>query len=277
MTTTHLYTDRSSVNTISTPRPGDEPAGHRRPAPRHGALGAARDLPRRGPAWQDALAPAPRDHPQEDPHVKFRVDRDVLADAVAWAARSLPGPSERPGAGRPAHRGQRRRAWCSPPSTTRPRPAPRSPPRSADEGRALVSGRLLADICRSLPGQAGRDGPRRRPGLADLRLGPVQPADDAGRGLPHAARRCRRPPAPCNSDVVRPRRRPGRHRRRPRRHAAGADRRPHRDRRLDDRAAGHRPVPALPPRARPGTPHTPDESRRRPGARPRCSATPPSR
>ena len=80
------------------------------------------------------------------------------------------------------------RAWCSPPSTTRPRPAPRSSAEVSDEGRALVSGRLLADICRSLPGQAGRDGARRRPRLADLRLGPVQPADDAGRGLPDAAR-----------------------------------------------------------------------------------------
>ena len=35
---------------------------------------------------------SPHDSPPlEGPnHVKFRVDRDVLADAVAWAARSLP-------------------------------------------------------------------------------------------------------------------------------------------------------------------------------------------
>ena len=36
---------------------------------------------------------------QEAKTVKFRVERDVLAEAVAWAARSLPAPPERPGAG----------------------------------------------------------------------------------------------------------------------------------------------------------------------------------
>ena len=97
--------------------------------------------------------------------MKFRVDRDVLADAVAWAARSLPGPPQRPRPRRPADRGRPRRAWCS--STLRLRdlrPGRRSPAEVADEGRALVTGRLLADICRSLPGQAGRGGHRRRPG-----------------------------------------------------------------------------------------------------------------
>ena len=54
------------------------------------------------------------------------------------------------------------RAWCSRPSTTRP---PRATLKAevSDEGRALVSGRLLADICRSLPDKPVDmvlDGPR---------------------------------------------------------------------------------------------------------------------
>ena len=47
--------------------------------------------------------------------------------------------------------------------------------------------------------QAGRDGARRLPGLADLRLGAVQPPDDAGRGLPDACPTCRPRPAPCRA------------------------------------------------------------------------------
>jgi len=61
--------------------------------------------------------------------VKFRVERDVLADAVAWAARSLVL------------------------STFDYETSARAtiPADVSAEGRALVSGRLLADICRSLP------------------------------------------------------------------------------------------------------------------------------
>ena len=64
-------------------------------------------------------------------------------------------PAERPGARRPADRGRRPRrrdqACSSRRSTTRPRPARPSTPTSATRAPALVSGRLLADICRSLP------------------------------------------------------------------------------------------------------------------------------
>src|SRR5690606_37853411 len=40
-------------------------------------------------AWQDSRPPTNTTNPEER-RVKFRVERDVFADAVAWAARSLP-------------------------------------------------------------------------------------------------------------------------------------------------------------------------------------------
>ena len=87
--------------------------------------------------------------------MKFRVERDVLADAVAWAARNLPvrpsvpvlaglliETSAEPGAGE----GLVLSSFDYETSARATIPADVS-----DEGRALVSGRLLADICRSLP------------------------------------------------------------------------------------------------------------------------------
>jgi DNA polymerase-3 subunit beta len=88
--------------------------------------------------------------------VKFRVERDVLADAVAWAARSLPVRPSAPvlagllietdaeladGAG-----GLVLSTFDYETSARATLPADVS-----EEGSALVSGRLLADICRSLP------------------------------------------------------------------------------------------------------------------------------
>jgi DNA polymerase-3 subunit beta len=82
--------------------------------------------------------------------VKFRVDRDVLADAVAWAARSLPvRPSAPVLAGlliEASHDGLVLSTFDYETSARATLSA-----EVADEGRALVSGRLLADICRSLP------------------------------------------------------------------------------------------------------------------------------
>jgi DNA polymerase III subunit beta len=84
--------------------------------------------------------------------VKFRVERDVLADAVAWAARSLPvRPSVPVLAGllietSPDGDGLVLSTFDYETSARATIPADIS-----DEGRALVSGRLLADICRSLP------------------------------------------------------------------------------------------------------------------------------
>ena len=92
--------------------------------------------------------------------MKFRVERDVLADAVAWAARSLPvRPSVPVLAGLLIEAGAAGGDDASGPgeglqlSTFDYETSARAT-LSADvsaEGRALVSGRLLADICRSLP------------------------------------------------------------------------------------------------------------------------------
>ncbi len=82
--------------------------------------------------------------------MKFRVERDVLADAVAWAARSLPvRPSAPVLAGlliETTDNGLTLSTFDYETSARATVPADVS-----DEGKALVSGRLLADICRSLP------------------------------------------------------------------------------------------------------------------------------
>ncbi len=91
--------------------------------------------------------------------MKFRVERDVLADAVAWTARALPIRPSAPvlagllieagsfedGAGAGGDGLQL--------STFDYETSARATLNAdvSEEGRALVSGRLLADICRSLP------------------------------------------------------------------------------------------------------------------------------
>jgi DNA polymerase III subunit beta len=82
--------------------------------------------------------------------VKFRVERDALADAVAWAARSLPlRPSVPVLAGLLVETGEEGLVLSGFDYETSARVT--VPAEVADEGRALVSGRLLADISRSLP------------------------------------------------------------------------------------------------------------------------------
>jgi DNA polymerase III subunit beta len=81
--------------------------------------------------------------------VKIRVERDVLADAVAWTARALPA---RPTV--PVLAGMRLQASAelTLSSFDYDVSAQASVPVTAEEeGSALVSGRLLAEICRSLP------------------------------------------------------------------------------------------------------------------------------
>ena len=82
--------------------------------------------------------------------MKFRVDRDVLADAVAWAARSLPvRPSAPVLAGLLIDAGDAGLVLSTFDYETSARATLTA--EVSDEGRVLVSGRLLADICRSLP------------------------------------------------------------------------------------------------------------------------------
>jgi DNA polymerase-3 subunit beta len=84
--------------------------------------------------------------------VKFSVERDVLTDAVAWAARSLPvRPSVPVLAGLLIETNDTGDGLVL--STFDYETSARAtvPASIQDEGKALVSGRLLADICRSLP------------------------------------------------------------------------------------------------------------------------------
>jgi DNA polymerase-3 subunit beta len=87
---------------------------------------------------------------QEEPEVKFRVERDVFADAVAWAARSLPvRPSSPVLAGLLIEASDSGLVLSTFDYETSARADLTA--EVSDEGSALVSGRLLADICRSLP------------------------------------------------------------------------------------------------------------------------------
>lgn len=82
--------------------------------------------------------------------MKFRVERDVLADAVAWAARSLPvRPSVPVLAGLLIEAGEEGLILSTFDYETSARATLNAD--VSEHGRALVSGRLLADICRSLP------------------------------------------------------------------------------------------------------------------------------
>jgi DNA polymerase-3 subunit beta len=82
--------------------------------------------------------------------VKFRVERDVFADAVAWAARSLPvRPSSPVLAGLLIEASDAGLVLSTFDYETSARATLSA--EVSDEGKALVSGRLLADICRSLP------------------------------------------------------------------------------------------------------------------------------
>jgi DNA polymerase III subunit beta len=83
--------------------------------------------------------------------VKFRVDRDVLAEAVAWTARSIP---TRPGtlpqlSGIKVKTGQHGLSLSGFDYETSAQVT--IPADVADDGEVLVSGRLLADIARALP------------------------------------------------------------------------------------------------------------------------------
>ena len=82
--------------------------------------------------------------------MKIRLERDVLAEAVQWAARSLPlRPSVPILAGLLVRAESEGVTFSSFDYETSAQIHVTAA--VADEGQALVSGRLLADICRSLP------------------------------------------------------------------------------------------------------------------------------
>ena len=107
--------------------------------------------------------------------MKFRVDRDAFADAVAWAARSLPvRPSAPVLSGLLIDASDEGLVLSTFDYETSARATLTA--EVADEGRALVSGRLLADICRSLPAKP-----------VDLAIDGSRPACRAGSGSPRPA------------------------------------------------------------------------------------------
>lgn len=82
--------------------------------------------------------------------MRFRVERDVLAEAVAWTARSLPvRPPVAVLAGLLLEAGENGLSLSGFDYEVSARSAVSA--EIAEEGRVLVSGRLLADICKSLP------------------------------------------------------------------------------------------------------------------------------
>lgn len=87
---------------------------------------------------------------QEAATVKIRVERDVLAEAVAWAARSLPARPPAPvlaGLLLKSEEGQLSLSSFDYEVSARVS----VDAEIEEEGTVLVSGRLLADICRALP------------------------------------------------------------------------------------------------------------------------------
>lgn len=84
--------------------------------------------------------------------MKFRIERDTLADAVAWTARSLPHRPPAPVlAGLLIETGNDELTLSGFDYETSTRAT--LPAEIVEDGRALVSGRLLAEIVKSLPGK----------------------------------------------------------------------------------------------------------------------------
>ena len=203
--------------------------------------------------------------------VKFRVERDVLAEAVTWVARSLPTrPCVPVLAGMLVEARDGTLLLSGFDYETSARVV--VPAQVSDEGSALVSGRLLAEISRSLPAQPV-DAPTRVAGSScpvAVRGSPCR------RSRSRTTRRCptcRPPSGTVKGDVFADAVVAGRDRRRPGRHAAGPHRRAHRDRGRVGHARRDRPVPAGGPRAGAGRRNARTMSAPR-WSRPACSPTP---
>lgn len=101
-------------------------------------------------SWVGGLGSPPIPAARYARGVKIRLERDVLADAVQWAARTLPNrPSVPVLAGLLVRADAGGVVLSSFDYETSAQISVAA--QVADEGEALVSGKLLADICRSLP------------------------------------------------------------------------------------------------------------------------------
>ena len=180
--------------------------------------------------------------------MRFRVDRDVLADAVTWTARSLP---TRPPV--PVLAGVRLEADTTGTvqlSSFDYEVSARSqiPADVSEAGTVLVSGRLLAEISRALPDKpvdVVLDGTKVVVTCGASRFTlltmPVEDYPNLPVMPPTTGHRRRR--------RAHARGRPGVRRRQPRRHVAAAHGRAGRDRGREGHAPGHRPLPARAARA----------------------------
>ena len=128
--------------------------------------------------------------------MKLRIERDALADAVAWAARTLPSKPTYPVlSGVLLVAGEDRVQLSSTDQAVSSQVG--FDAEIAEPGEVVVSGKLLADIAKALPAQPVSivlEGSRL---VADLRAGVLHPADPAGDGVPRTAR----PPADPGQDL----------------------------------------------------------------------------
>jgi len=118
--------------------------------------------------------------------VKLQVERDHLADAVAWTARALPA---RPTA--PVLAGMRLHAGAELTLSTFDYEVSAQatvPVITDEEGAVLVSGRLLAEIVRSLPAKPVDLATDGNPCHPEVRQRHLHPGPAAGGGIPDAAR-----------------------------------------------------------------------------------------
>ena len=135
--------------------------------------------------------------------MKIQVERDVLADAVAWTARALPArPTVPVLAGMRLHAGTDLTLSSFDYDVSAQATVPVM---TEEEGSALVSGRLLAEISRSLPARPVQISVRGRPGGPDLRQRHLHAADHARGGVPGAAGDAARPPGRSAATRSRPR------------------------------------------------------------------------
>ena len=175
--------------------------------------------------------------------VKFRVERDVLAEAVTWAARGLPNRPPVPVlAGvliEASDDGTLTLSAFDYEVSARITVAAEV----AEPGTVLVLGRLLADISRNLPARpidVATDGNKVQVTCGSSRFSLLMMPSDDYPTLPAS-------PAPTGTiagDVFTQAVAQVEHRRRSRRHAAHPHRCPARDRRRQGHAACHRPLPA---------------------------------
>ena len=84
-------------------------------------------------------------------HVKFRIERDVLADAVTWVARGLPARPPVPVLAGVLIEADDEGSLTLSAFDYEVSAGHRSRRRATEGGRVLVLGRLLADISRNLP------------------------------------------------------------------------------------------------------------------------------